>query len=93
MLKYSWRRTFKEYAGDYVGFDITVRDQSGAPLRLGRISRTDTAKGVQWSWSLEGPTSLLEQVQRAGLAATEREAAKAVEDAYEELRAYNSTRL
>lgn len=85
-LKYKWRKTWAEHPNDYVGFDPDSLDRNGAPETIGRFYLSHMPEGLGWRWFFQWRAGEYQDALPSGIASTEREAAHAIEAAYERLK-------
>ncbi len=84
-LKYMWRKTWEDVPDDFEGIDPSREDFFGKPLKFGRIFLGHVPEGTGWLWCLQWSPHGYGDILPSGVAATAREAAKAMEDAYDEI--------
>lgn len=86
-LKYKWRKTWPEHPNDFVGFDPDSLDRNGVPETIGRFYLSHMPDGLAWRWFSQWRPLDHSGALSSGVAATEREAAKAIENAYDRMKA------
>ncbi|MBB4063703.1 hypothetical protein [Gellertiella hungarica] len=84
-LKYKWRKTWPEHPDDYVGYDPNCIGADGKPEVIGRFYISHLPEGMGWRWFSQWRPLEFKSGMPSGVERTEREAAKAVEEAYEYL--------
>lgn len=87
-LKYKWRRTWADRENDFLGEDPDNLDQFGNPSTIGRFYLTHIPGGVAWRWFVQWVPPGGGVELPSGVAQSEREAAKAIEDSYDWLKSF-----
>lgn len=85
-LKYRWRKTWADKPDDFVGKDPDNVDQFGSPSTIGRFYLAHIPGGMAWRWFVQWHPPGAGVVLPSGVAQSEREAAKAIEDNYDWLK-------
>lgn len=89
--RYKWRKTWPDRENDFVGYDPATPDHVGEPATIGRFHLQWIPGGEKWLWSMQWGSNGRELITTNGIADTPREAAKAIEESYDRLKAINST--
>lgn len=91
-LKYRWRQTWADKPDDYVGKDPGNLDQFGNPSTIGRFYLAQIPGGMAWRWFTQWAPPGAGAHLPSGVSQSEREAAKAIEDAYDQIRDIAATK-
>lgn len=82
-LKYRWRQTWPDKPDDYSGRDPGTLDHAGNPVVIGRFYLAHVPGGMAWRWFMQWMPERGGVLLPSGIAESEREAARAIEDAYD----------